>query len=375
MKKVQILALHLNYGGIEKTISDLANNLSNDFDVEIVSTYKILDNPAYKLDKKIKVKYLMTSLKPNREALKKSFKSFRFFKFCKELSLSFKILYLRKKLMIKEIKESSADYIISTRVFHNKLLAKYASDGVIKIGWEHNHYHNDKKYFNNVISSVKKLDYFVLVSKGLYEDYKKAMSSYSCKCVYIPNMIQDINNKKISKLNNHNLVTVSRLSKEKGVLDLIDVIALIKDKVEDIHLDLIGDGPLYGEVQSLIKKYNLEKNVTMHGFQGIDYIDEIEAKASLYIMTSYTESFGIVLLESFSHGVPAVAFSSAEGACELINNKELLINNRNKEDMANLVVNLIDDNKMLKKYASDLKNVLDLYKPEIVIKEWKKIIK
>ena len=36
-------------------------------------------------------------------------------------------------------------------------------------------------------------------------------------------------------------------------------------------------------------------------------------------MTSHTESFGIVLLQAMSHGVPCIAFDSAEGARELIN--------------------------------------------------------
>ena len=55
-------------------------------------------------------------------------------------------------------------------------------------------------------------------------------------------------------------------------------------------------------------------------------------------MTSFTESFGIVILEAFSHGVPAVAFSSAQGANELINNDVgFIINDRNKEEMAKII--------------------------------------
>ena len=48
-------------------------------------------------------------------------------------------------------------------------------------------------------------------------------------------------------------------------------------------------------------------------------------------MTSYTESFGIVLIEAMSHGIPCIAFDSAEGAREIINSGEngYLINNRN----------------------------------------------
>ena len=66
MKKVTIIALHLGYGGIERAITDLANILIDNYDVEIVSTYKIYENPVNILDNRVKVKYL-TNLKPNKK--------------------------------------------------------------------------------------------------------------------------------------------------------------------------------------------------------------------------------------------------------------------------------------------------------------------
>ena len=66
LKKVTILALHLGYGGIEKSIVALANLLVNDYEVEIISSYKLLDEPAFDLNPAVKVKYLITKFKPNR---------------------------------------------------------------------------------------------------------------------------------------------------------------------------------------------------------------------------------------------------------------------------------------------------------------------
>ena len=43
MKKITILALHLGYGGIEKCISTLANSLKDEYDINIISTYKLYD--------------------------------------------------------------------------------------------------------------------------------------------------------------------------------------------------------------------------------------------------------------------------------------------------------------------------------------------
>ena len=47
MKKITILALHLGYGGIERAISMVANALSSEYNVEIVSTYKLYDKPIF----------------------------------------------------------------------------------------------------------------------------------------------------------------------------------------------------------------------------------------------------------------------------------------------------------------------------------------
>lgn len=42
MKKITFLMLHLNYGGIEKQVTTLANELSKEYKIEIISLYNIL---------------------------------------------------------------------------------------------------------------------------------------------------------------------------------------------------------------------------------------------------------------------------------------------------------------------------------------------
>ena len=133
MKKITILALHLNYGGIERFITNLANSICDDYNIEIVSTYKILDKPFFKLNKNIKVKYLINNLNPNKNEIKKYLKEYRFIKLFKELLISIKVLYLKKHSMIKYIKNCDSDIIISTRDIHNKWLGKYGKKNILKI--------------------------------------------------------------------------------------------------------------------------------------------------------------------------------------------------------------------------------------------------
>ena len=65
MKKITIFSLHLGYGGIEKSIVNLANLLSNEYQVEIVSTYKLEDTPAFEINDKVKVTYLIDKYQHN----------------------------------------------------------------------------------------------------------------------------------------------------------------------------------------------------------------------------------------------------------------------------------------------------------------------
>lgn len=374
MKKVTIIALHLGYGGIEKAITDLANELCHFCDVEIVSTYKLYNKPAYSLNENIKISYLLSDLKPNKSEFIYSVKHFKFITSFKEAIKAIKILKLKKKKIVNFLKKCSSDVIISTREYHNKILSKYGSKSAIKIGWEHNHHCNNKKYFNKVVSSVKNLDKFVLISQELYNDYSKALKGYKCKCVYIPNMIS-IDKTVLSDLKSNNLITVSRLSVEKGIFDLVDVIDYVKKSISTIKLNLIGDGPLSDKIKEYISSKNLDHNIIMHGFLSSDEVYKHLKNSSLYVMTSFTESFGICILEAFNFGVPAIAFDSAQGAKEIINKDNgFLIKNRDKKMMAKQIVDYLNNAELRKKLSLGTQNIIDNYRSKKVIEIWKQII-
>lgn len=344
MKKITILALHLGYGGIENCISNLANSLVDDYEVNIISTYKLYEKPVFKLNDKIKIKYLMTDLKPNKQELKQSLKKLKLITFFKELKKSLKILKLKKNLMIEAIKNCDSDVIISTRDIHNNWLSKYGRDKTLKIGWEHNHHHNNKRYINKVTKSVLGLDYFVLVSKDLTKFYSEKLKDKKVKCVYIPNSINFFPQEK-AKLETENLISIGRLSHEKGYLDLIDIFKELHQKYPDSKLNIIGDGTDRKKIEKKIRDNKLEDYIILHGFQEKEYINKYLEKSSVYIMTSYTESFGLVLLEAFAYGIPCVAYSSAEGANEIISDNwdGYLIKDR-------------DENKMIKRICELLSN-------------------
>lgn len=371
MKKISILSLHLGYGGIEKSVVTLANSLCSRYEVEIATCYKLYDKCVFDLDSRVKVKYLNKDLKPNHAALKSAFKSKNIIKMIKESSFALKVLYKRKKSIVKYIRTKKCDVIISTRDIFNYWLGAYGEDNVLKIGWEHNHFHEDYKYATNVINSAKGLDYLVLVSSDLNKFYSRKLKNSNCTCVYIPNSIEKIP-KNIAPLNKKSFVSVGRLSPEKGYLDLLKLYKLIKKKYPDWVLNIIGDGPERKTLEEFIKDNDLEENVILHGYQGKDYIDKVLHNSSIYLMTSYTESFGIVLIEAMSHGVPCVAFDSAEGAREIINSGEngYLIKNRNFNAMLMKISSLVDKETERKKLGKMARESVKKYSSDIVVKDW-----
>ena len=380
MKKITILSLHLGYVGIEKSIVNLANLLVDNYEVEIISTYKVEDTPAFEIDERVKVKYLITKFKPNREEWKASIKKIKPITFIKESFKSIIVLLNRKSKTVNAIKKCDSDIIISTRDLFNKWLGTYGSKKKYRIAWEHNHHHNNVEYAKKVVKSCKDLDSLVLVSDSLRNYYKKMMkdANIKCRCVFIPNMLDTIPDT-VSKLDNNNMVAVGRFSKEKGFVDLVDIYKEFKDKNPNVEskLNLIGDGSERNKIVDRIYSYNLTPEIKTNGFLKKKEVNKILSESSIYLMTSYTESFGIVLIEAMSHGIPCIAFTSAEGANDLITNdyNGYLIENRDHDKMIEKIELLINDKEKRLELGKNAREFSLKYSSENIKKEWIDLLK
>lgn len=368
MKKIAILSLHLNYGGVEKAVSTLANMLCDDYKVEIICTYKMGNKPVYKIDDKVKIKYLIP-YGPNKKEIKQNFKNFKIFNLLKEGIKAIKVLYLRKKTMIDYIKNSDADVIISTRVLFTNYLSKHGKESIIKIAQEHRHHLNDQKYIQNLNDACKNIDYLLPVSKELTNFYTATLTG-KVKCYYMPNSLDNI--PEIDSDYTKNVVTVGRLSKEKGFDDLIDVFKKVVAKNPNYKLDIIGDGPERNNLKDIIANLHLENNIILHGFQNKDYINDVLSHSKAFIVTSYTESFGIALLEGMSYGLPGIIFDSASGSLELIKNNfsGYVIKNRSKDVMAKKIIKLLDNKKEISIMGKNAKETAKKYSFEKIKERW-----
>lgn len=376
MKKVTILALHLGYGGIEKCIAALANSLVDTYKVEILAIYKLYEEPAFYIDSRVHIRYL-SKVVPNKNDFKYALKRVNIFKIIKEAIKALNILRIKRKVLIDAIDACDSDIIISTRDYTNKYLGEYRNDNVIAIGWEHNHPHGDKVIMKRLRNSCKYLDKLVVVSRELKHIYSEDFKNNDIKCQveYIPNFLEKLP-KKINKLDNKNIISVGRLEPEKGFLDLVSVFKLMELKDGDVYLNLVGDGSQKDKIFKNIVDNNISRKVRMPGYLDFEELNKLYEKSSLYLMTSYTESFGLVLIEAMSHGIPVIAFSCAEGAKELINNgvNGYLINNRNEHEMADKAVKLLNNPDKLKELGENARTTALKYSKDEVKKMWIKLL-
>jgi rhamnosyl/mannosyltransferase len=101
------------------------------------------------------------------------------------------------------------------------------------------------------------------------------------------------------------LLAIGRLVAYKGLDVLIRCLPLVG---VDCRLDILGEGPLMGELRSLADRLGLTGRVTLRGAVAEDVRDRFLASADIFCLPSVTraEMFGMVQLEAMAHGVPLI---------------------------------------------------------------------
>lgn len=102
------------------------------------------------------------------------------------------------------------------------------------------------------------------------------------------------------------LVTVGRLTEEKGHPLLLESIAALSAAGHDLSLRIIGDGPMRGALESMIERLQLGDRVTITGWKTSDEVRQELLASRGFILPSYAEGIPVVLMEALILGRPVV---------------------------------------------------------------------
>ena len=345
MKDIKIIALHLAYGGVEKAICNMANMFIEQYPVEIICVYKMPFSPAYQLDERVKIRYLSNVI-PNKNDFFDAVHSKNLIRLIKEGIKSLRILHIKKKVIINLARELHDCIIITTRNEDTVVFNKYGHSDTYRIAQLHHDHCYDKKLVHDFRHHYNNFDLFVLLCEQLCEETKSIMKGYNqhTKCVVVPNFIENL---PVEDYNKEELiVAVGRLHKVKGFMRMLQMFRQIHAIMPNWKLHIIGDGDEYEVLKAEIYEHDMEGYVQLLGRMDEREISEEMKKASLYLMTSFSEGFPFVLLEAMSHHLPIVAFDVRVGPRSIVDEScGILVPDGNETLFQSACVSLMQDEK------------------------------
>lgn len=355
------------HGGIERVLANKVNYWVNvmGFETHIITTEQKGYMPCYEIDKKVSLHDLDINYNRKLSYFHRS-----------NIVKVFKHYYKLKKI----INQINPDVIIVCNFAFDFYFIPFISPKIIKIKEFHSsRYFEDitrrnnkgllkKIYYklNDYIES--KYDYLALLT----EDEKKYY--HSSNTIVTPNALTNYP-KESAPLLSKKVISAGRIAPVKGFEKLIHAWQIVAKDNPDWSLDIYGDGEIeyVASLQKLINQLELHDKVKICG--STNNIEKIMLNASIYAMTSITECFPMVLLESLSCGLPIVSFDCPNGPRNIITNNEdgILVENNNINHFSIALKKLMTDKDLrIRMGAKGRKNIKRL-QPFYVMDKWLKL--
>ena len=374
MKKVTFLLLHLNYGGLEKQVTTLANVLAKSYDVELVVLYDLLKGRSfYKLNDNIKIKFVLKYGPIKAKQLKKMLKKNKIIELFKSLAKDIKLIFTKYFGVRKIVNKMKTDALISSRIEFSRQIKRR---DILTISQEHS-YVDTPSYVKKVKKSFKNIKYLVVMTDKAKENYQKWLNGNNTytKVIKIPNAINSTN--KRAALESNQIISVGRLEDVKDFETLILVFSMCLAQNNNLRLEIVGDGSKKEELVNLCKSLNILDYVRFTGKLDSNQVEGEMLKSSLFLLTSKSESFSLVLVEASSLGIPCISFDIDVGPREIIKDGKngFIIKDRNKELMKKKILEIMNSRDVRNEIGNNAKINAEKYYIENVVNEWKKILK
>ncbi len=159
------------------------------------------------------------------------------------------------------------------------------------------------------------------------------------------------------------LLYVGRVSEEKGVFDFPFIYNRVKSKCPHIAFVIIGRGPAK---EKLVEQFPEAKYID---WIEQDQLPEVYSAADALVFPSTFDTFGRVVLEAISCGLPAAAYNM-KGPKDIIEDGVCGILAENKTDLANRLTNLLVDSGQQKAFRASALKRAKLFQKERIIAQF-----
>ncbi len=194
----------------------------------------------------------------------------------------------------------------------------------------------------------KKYDTIIAISDGVKNNLQKHLGNAYKNIVVIYNGIKTKDFKEAKPYSKNALgipekatvvIQVSSFTAQKDQDTLLKAIALLP---ENVHLLLVGDGPLKEE--KITTATLLKINHRVHFLGHRTDIPELLKTADISVLSSNYEGFGLAIVEGMAAGNPSLG-SDVSGLSQIIGNKEMIFQKGSHIQLKNRLKKLLDNKK------------------------------
>lgn len=359
MKKLLVIAKSLGGGGSEVALIEFLNHLDeNKYNVTLLLLDKDMEY-KYRLKRKIKIKYI---------------------KFDNEFYYSLASMYSFPGKVIKRIKLNKYFPVYNLLAKHSQMpslpyfdiaidfygygafttafLALNVSAGK-KAFWIHDEkmpwISNVERYFNNYdkVFGVSKAIKNTFIGK--YPRYKEKADVFY-NVIDIKSILKKSTAFYPSEFNNDkfNIVTVGRLTEQKGYDISITAAKILKEQGIDFKWFAIGDGRDKNKLERLIQKFNLKNNFILLGRKNNPY--PYIKNCDLYVQFSRHEGFGLSVLEARVLNKPIIVSNLPVFKEQIRDKQNGIIASFDEENLFASIKELYKDTKLKNKIETNLLN-------------------
>ncbi|MBS3203740.1 glycosyltransferase [Turicibacter bilis] len=373
MKKILFINSILWPGGVEKTLLNIANQLSNnEYEVTILTIYEDQNYESY-LHGNVIYRYIFKDLKLKGIA-KKFYNKFQY-------ELLMKGSFLINRYFIGK----KYDTVIGFSEGFPTKIASYTKSAK-KIGWIHTDFKEFRwsyKHYKNSQYEWKaynRLDEIVCVSISSQINFINTYN-FEKKAKLIYNLLDEENIFKLStqKITDINfdknkkyICFIGRFAPIKRIDRLINAFYLLTKEVSDINLLLIGDGGEKEQIINQIKRLKLQEKVVLLGLKNNPY--KYLSKSHILVCSSDSECAPITICEALLLNVPVVT-TNCPGAVEMIGSgKYGMISEKNDESLYKALKEILTNDNLLNNYRTEIKKRNSFINSKKIIEELKSII-